>query len=95
MTKDKSSLRIRKLHPAIGAEVINIDLGKPLNKMLIKDIHHAWMDHQILVFPQQTITDEQHVAVTRYFGEPEIFHQSIIKSKFVKEIFRVSNTDED
>jgi taurine dioxygenase len=95
MTQDHLTLRIRKLHPAIGAEVTNVDLRKPLNKMLIKDIHRAWMDHQILVFPQQTITDEQHVAVTRYFGEPEIFHQSIIKSKFVKEIFRVSNTDED
>ena len=53
------------------------------------------MDHLVLVFPGQAITDEQHVAVTRYFGEPEVFHQNMIKSRFVKEIFRVANTDED
>jgi alpha-ketoglutarate-dependent taurine dioxygenase len=32
---------------------------------------------------------------TRYFGEPEVFHQDIIKSKRVREIFRVANTDDD
>jgi alpha-ketoglutarate-dependent taurine dioxygenase len=35
------------------------------------------------------------VVFTRYFGEPEIFHQKIIRSERVKEIFRVSNVDEN
>jgi alpha-ketoglutarate-dependent taurine dioxygenase len=90
-----AGLAIRKLHPAIGAEVRGVDFSKPLSDVQGAAIHAAWMEHHVLVFPGQAITDEQHVAVTRYFGEPEIFHQNIIKSKFVKEIFRVSNTDED
>ena len=94
-SNDKQGLKIRRLHPLIGAEVTNVDFNKPLHKSFVEEIHQAWMDYQILVFPGQKISDEQHVAVTRHFGEPEIFHQNIIKSKFKKEIFRVSNTDED
>lgn len=94
-SNDKHELKIRSLHPLIGAEVTNVDFKEPLQSSIVEQIHKAWMDYQILVFPNQKISDEQHVAVTRNFGEPEIFHQSIIKSKFKKEIFRVSNTDED
>ena len=90
----KKGLKIRRLHPLIGAEVTNVDFNEPLQRSCVEEIHQAWMDYQILVFPHQKISDEQHIAVTRNFGKPEIFHQSIIKSKFKKEIFRVSNTDE-
>jgi len=52
-------------------------------------------EHLVVVFPGQQITDEEHVAFTRFFGEPEIFHQTIIRSRSAKEIFRVSNVDDD
>ena len=91
----RTGLSIRKLHPALGAAVTGVDFSQPLSRDTVDDIHAAWMDHLVLVFPGQAITDEQHVAVTKCFGEPEVFHQSIIKSKTVKEIFRVANTDED
>ena len=53
------------------------------------------MQHLVLVFPGQRIADGEHVAFTRHFGEPEIFHQQIIRSQRVPEIFRVSNVDDD
>ncbi len=46
------------------------------------------------MFPGQRIS-RRTTSPSRYFGEPEIFHQSIIKSRRVKEIFRVSNVDDD
>lgn len=52
------------------------------------------MQHLVLAFPDQDVTDAEHAAFTRYFGEPEIFHQKIIRSERVKEIFRISNVDE-
>jgi alpha-ketoglutarate-dependent taurine dioxygenase len=90
-----TDLTVTKMHPAIGARVEGVDFGQPQSVETIKAVKAAWMDNLVLVFPGQAISDEQHVEMTRHFGEPEIFHQSIIKSKFVKEIFRVSNTDED
>ena len=91
----RGGLEIRKLHPAIGAEVRGVDFNAPLPAETVDAIHAAWMDRLVLVFPGQRVTDERHVEVTRGFGEPEVFHQDILKSTRVKEIFRVSNTDED
>ena len=86
--------QVRKLHPALGAEVLGLDMRAPLDTAAFQELHDIWMEHLVLVFPDQQITDEQHVAFTRLFGEPEIFHQNIIKSRNVKEIFRVSNVDD-
>jgi alpha-ketoglutarate-dependent taurine dioxygenase len=90
-----SRLTVRKLHPALGAEVRGVDMRQPLDAATFAELHDIWMDHLVLVFPDQHITDSEHVAFTRYFGEPEIFHQKIIRSQSVKEIFRVSNVDEN
>jgi len=86
---------VRPLHPALGAEVRGVDMRAPLDPTAFRELHDIWMQHLILVFPEQHITDEEHVAFTRHFGEPEIFHQKIIRSRRVKEIFRVSNVDDD
>jgi taurine dioxygenase len=86
---------VRPLHPALGAAITGVDLGQPLDRETFGAVHAAWMAHLVLVFPAQHITDQQHVAATGYFGEPEIFHQTHLKSTQVPEIFRVSNVGED
>jgi alpha-ketoglutarate-dependent taurine dioxygenase len=90
-----SRLAVRKLHPALGAEVRGIDMRRPLDADTFRELHDIWMEHLVLVFPDQHVTDGEHVDFTRHFGEPEIFHQKIIRSERVKEIFRVSNVDEN
>jgi alpha-ketoglutarate-dependent taurine dioxygenase len=90
-----SRLTVRTLHPALGAEVRGVDMRQPLDAATFSELHDIWMQHLVLVFPGQHVTDSEHVAFTRYFGEPEIFHQKIIRSERVKESFSVSNVDED
>lgn len=82
-------------HPALGAEVHGIDMRKPMDAATIRAVRDAWTKHLVLVFPDQPITDQEHVAFTRHFGEPEIFHQTSLhlRSDDVKEIFLVSNVD--
>lgn len=94
-TVEAAGLAIRRLHPALAAEVSGVDFTRPLAAATVRAILAAWAEHLVLVFPGQAVSDEQHVAATRFFGEPEVFHQDIIKSKRVREIFRVANTDED
>src|SRR6201995_554267 len=88
-------LQVRALHPVLGAEVRGVDMRTPLDPDTFSAVHDAWMQHLVLGFPGQQITDEEHVAFTRGFGEPEIFHQNIIRSRLVKEIFRVSTVDDE
>lgn len=90
-----SRFKVRKLGEALGAEVLGVDMRFPLDADAYQALHDIWMQHLVLVFPEQHVTDQQHVDFTRSFGEPEIFHQDIIRSKRVREIFRVSNVDED
>ncbi len=82
-------------HPALGAEVSGIDMRKPMDAATAKAVRDAWTRHLVLIFPDQPITDQEHVAFTRHFGEPEIFHQTSLhlRSDDVKEIFLVSNVD--
>jgi taurine dioxygenase len=82
-------------HPALGAEVRGIDAHRPLDAATRQAVIDAWTEHLVLVFPGQDITDQEHVAFTRHFGEPEIFHQTSLslRSDRVKEIFLVSNVD--
>jgi taurine dioxygenase len=82
-------------HPALGAEVRGVDARRPMDSATRQAVIDAWTQYLVLVFPEQDITDQEHVAFTRHFGEPEIFHQTSLslRSDRVKEIFLVSNVD--
>lgn len=94
-TLTPSRITIRPLGSALGAEVRGVDMRQPMDAETQEQVLAAWMEHLVLVFPEQRVSDTEHVEFTRGIGEPEIFHQKIIKSKSVREIFRVSNVDED
>ncbi len=90
-----SGLQVRPLHPSLGAEVRGIDMRVVPDAATFQALHDVWMHYQVLVFPGQDISDEQHVAFTRCFGDLEVHHQKIIRSRFLPEIFRVSNVNDD
>ena len=89
------SLTVTPRHPALGAEVRGLDLRLPMDAATRQDVIDAWTKHLVLVFPDQPISDEEHVAFTRQLGEPEVFLQTSLdlRSDRVKEIFLVSNVD--
>ena len=63
------SLAIRKVTPAIGAEISGIDLGTPLGNSDARTLHDALMAHQVIFFRDQQMNVEQHMAFGRLFGE--------------------------
>ena len=91
------AITVTPRHPALGAEIRGIDMRRPMDPETFKAVHDAWMKHLVVVFPDQPVTDQEHVAFTRHFGEPEIFHQTSLhlRSDRVREIFLVSNVDEN
>ena len=88
-------LRVQKRHPLIGAEVQGLDLSEALDSNTVKFINSLWLEHLLLIFPNQAITDEQHIAFGRHFGELEIHPSLSHRSSKNKEIYRVSNVSED
>src|ERR1051325_11664098 len=94
--EETMAIRVKPRHPALGAEIRGGDMTKPVDAETVKAIHDAWMKHLVAVLPDQEITDQQHVPLARNFGEAEIFHQTSLhlRSEGVREIFLVSNVDE-
>src|SRR6266567_8698908 len=60
---------VTPLSSACGAEIIGVDLTKPLTASTVQAIKHAWDKHLVLVFRGQHITQEQQLAFAAYFGE--------------------------
>ena len=69
------AITVKPRHPALGAEIHGVHMRKPMDEQTRQQVHDAWMKHLVVVFPDQPITDQQHVAFTRNFGEAEDFHQ--------------------
>lgn len=52
----------------LGAAVGNVDL-RQVDDALFAAIHRAWVDHQVLLFRGQSMTDADLVAFSRRFGD--------------------------
>jgi taurine dioxygenase len=63
------SLQITKLGDALGAEVGGVDLSQPLPPPLFAEIRAAWLEHLVLRFRGQRLSDPQLIAFSRLFGE--------------------------
>ena len=63
------TIEVRKLTPAIGAEIFGVDLAQPLGNQTFQEIHDALMDNLVIFFRDQVLTHEQHKAFGRRFGE--------------------------
>lgn len=63
---------VEPLNPRIGAEILGIDLREDLSDELIADIRAALLTYKVIFFRDQDISQEQHIAFARRFGELEV-----------------------
>ena len=62
---------VRPMDAALGAEISNIDLSKPLSDEQFAVVERAFVEHKVLVFRSQPLTDEQQLGFAKRFGELE------------------------
>ena len=69
-------LELRPLSGALGAEVIGVDLSRPLDDAAFAAVHAAFLEHIVLLFRDQEMAPAQQIAFTRKFGrvEPHPLH---------------------
>jgi taurine dioxygenase len=53
---------------ACGATVRGVDLARPLGDRTVADLRAAWLEHHVLVFPEQSIDDDDLERFTLAFG---------------------------
>ncbi|MEO6716944.1 MAG: TauD/TfdA family dioxygenase [Novosphingobium sp.] len=87
-TRSSTRLEIAPLTTHIGAEVNGIDLRDDLADEVIAEIRAALLTHKVIFFRDQDITEKQHIAFARRFGELEV-HPITPKDQPYPEIFHL------
>jgi len=65
-------ITVTPLADAIGAEISGVDLSRPLDAETVAAIRQAWLDHVIVLFRDQHMTDEDQERFCGYLGELEV-----------------------
>ena len=66
------SFAVNPLSEALGAEIVGLDLSKPLDRPTFDTVHRAHLDYLVLVFRDQDLTPPQHIAFSERFGPLDI-----------------------
>ena len=63
------SFDIRPLGPALGAEILGLDISKPLDNETIQDLYDAWRDNIVLLFNKKDMTQVEQLRFASCFGK--------------------------
>ena len=89
------SISIKPLTPVFGAEITDIDLSEPLDHPSVIEVKDAFEEYSVLLFPNQNISDEDHIAFTNHFGPAETPRQHFAAYHHKPNINAVINYDEE
>ena len=62
------AFEIQPLSDALGAEIIGLDVSKPLAPETFTKVHQAHLDHLVVVFRDQDLTPQQQINFSKCFG---------------------------
>lgn len=60
--------QVRPLSPALGAELIGLDLSQPMTDELFASVLDTWHRHLVIVFRDQHLTEDEQVRFAERFG---------------------------
>jgi taurine dioxygenase len=84
------AIPVRKCDAALGAEIV-FDLSRPIDNPTFAEIEGIFHDNIVVFFRDQHLTNEQHIAFSRRFGELEIHIVKKYLLAYDPEILLVSN----
>ncbi len=73
----------------IGAEIYGIDLREDLSDDAVAEIRQALLTYKVIFFRDQDISEDQHIAFARRFGDLEVHPMSEAKDQPYPEIFHL------
>jgi len=88
------TVTVRRLTPAIGAEISDLDLSAPIADEDFETIRNAFHDHGVIVLRGGPFNDEDHIRFSRRFGELKKLKYEAYIGDRRPEIFIVSNIKE-
>ena len=89
---DRPALRVERLGPGFGAVVHDVDLAA-LDDARVRGIQRALVDHKVLFFRGQSLTDDVQVAFASRLGELTAGHPVAESAPGRAEIYRIDSSD--
>jgi len=86
---------IRPFDAPLGAEVLGLDLSRPIGNRDFLRVHDAHLKHHVLVFRDQHITPQQQIDFSRLFGKLQIHVLRNFQLEGHPEVLVISNIIED
>jgi taurine dioxygenase len=68
----KPPFEVERLGARLGAEIHGLDLKQELDPLTFQALEAALIEHKVIVLRDQNLSTEQHVAISRRFGELEV-----------------------
>src|ERR1700680_1425114 len=85
---------VRPLSPALGAEILGVDLSEPMTEARAAQLLDAWHQNLVILLRDQRLTEEDQVRFAECFGPPAKIHTQ----QFVRNhpaVMLISNIRED
>jgi len=86
-----ADFQVKPLSDALGAEIIGIDLSQPLDEATAHAVEEAWHDHLVLVFRNQTLSNDDQVRFCRHYGDLEEVRTGKYANEEMKHTMMITN----
>jgi alpha-ketoglutarate-dependent 2,4-dichlorophenoxyacetate dioxygenase len=92
------AITVYPVTPSFAAEIGDVDLARPIDSTGLQAIKDAFTEHAVLIFPDQHLSQDQHLDFARYFGPLETtiaVYRKDAPLRLRKEFADVSNLNPD
>jgi alpha-ketoglutarate-dependent 2,4-dichlorophenoxyacetate dioxygenase len=87
------TIQVRPLHPDFGAEILEVDLARPITDAQFDEIAGVVEEYSVVLFRDQVLDDESQLAFSRRFGELEFGHVAYGNEGKIEYLGRIGNVD--
>ncbi|HEY2245743.1 MAG TPA: TauD/TfdA family dioxygenase, partial [Xanthobacteraceae bacterium] len=88
--------QVTPLHPVLGCEIAGITLEQAVSPAMFAKVYEAFLDYELILFPDVALPPAMQVAFARNFGEVQVHVLSQYHGyKAHPEIYVLSNLDKD
>src|SRR5438477_9789 len=90
-----AAFTVRPLSPALGAEILGVDLRDPIDDALKQKFLDAWHRHLVILLRDQTLDEDSQVRFAETFGPPAKVTSGRTYSAKHSSVMLVSNIRKD
>lgn len=94
MKSSSPALQTRPLSPALGAEIIGVDLRQGMDERVTAQVREIWHENLVILLRDQHLSEEDEVRFAERFGTPAVIHTKQFMQKHPA-VMLISNIRED